>query len=215
MAPPLLPALAPALQCQDTRSIVDHGIKPMKLVEEQNSWEQHREEYYALHHNYNEPWFNNTDQRPMELPTIPPGDFPTSPIFAWDWGSNLNYYRTTTASKLEFKESHSQPHSPFANNAIGSTPSASSSSSNSSRQLSPVPKLESPTTSTVELAGTQMASAQAAFNYPFLPIPNTSIWKGISFCQPDQKQFGNPFHPGQHHHKDSFACLLNASLGFS
>jgi len=212
MAPPLLPVLAPALRRRDTRSIINYDIKPIKLAEEEKFLEQNREEYYARHHDHHEPWFNNTNQSPVELPPIFAGDFPTGPTFAWNWDSNLDYHTATTDSKLEFKESHSQPHSLHANSAIGSTSSASTPPP--SPQLSQNTMLESPTTSAVELAGMQMANAQAAFSYPFLPIPNTSMWKGISFCQPDQKQFGNPFHPMQHQHKDSFTCLLNAPWAF-
>ena len=214
MAPPLLPVPAPASRRRGTRSIINHDIMSMKLAEKQKLLEQNKEEFYARTVNHNEPWFSNTYQRPMEFPLLS-GDFPSVPTFAWDWYYNLDYYTGITDTKLEFMASYSQPHSPPANNTIESTPSTSTSSS--SPQLSPIPKLESPTLSTVELAGTQKINAQAAFSYLHMPTPpDTFISKEISFHQPDQKQFGNPFYHSVQHHSDFTRLFqLDAPWAFS
>lgn len=205
MAPPLLPVPATVPRRRGTRSIINYDIKPIKLAEEQKRLEQNREEFYARNVNHTEPWFGNTHQKPIEFPLLS-SDFSSVPTFAWDWYSNLDYYTGITDSKLEFTASYSESHSPSANNIIESTPPTSTSCS--SPRLSPVPKLESPTLSTVELAGTQIANAQAAFSYLHMPTPpDPSICKGISFHQPDQKQFGNLFHSVQYQHKDSFSDL--------
>ncbi|KIM46407.1 hypothetical protein M413DRAFT_313701 [Hebeloma cylindrosporum] len=216
MAPPLLPAPLPLPRRRGTRSIINYDIKPMKLAEEQKllerrKLEQSMEEYYAQHVNYSEPWFNNTYQRPMDPPLpILSCDIPPIPASAWEWDSSLDYYTGIAESKLDFTASYSQPHPPPANNTNSSTPSTSTPCS--SPQLSPVPKLESPTLATVGLAGTQMVNAQAAFSYLHMPTPDVSISKGISFHQPDQKPFGNPFHSVQHQYKDSFSDLLQLGV---
>lgn len=172
--------------------------------------EQHREDFYARNVNHNEPWFTNTYQRPMEFPLLS-DDFPSVPASAWDWYCNLDYCTGITDTKLEFMESYSQPHSPPANDTIGSTPSTSTSCS--SPQSSPILKLESPTLSKVDLAGTQMADSQAAFSYIRMPTPvDAFISKGVSYHQPDQKLFGNPFYSVQHQHKDSFSDLTRLQL---
>lgn len=220
MAPPLLPVPAPVSRRRGTQSIINYDIKSMKLTEEQKRLErleQSREEFYARI-NHNEPWFGNAHQRPIEFPLLS-SDFPSVPTFAWDLYSDFDYYTGITDSKLEFTASYSQSHSPPANNIIDSAPSTSTSCS--SPRLSPVPKLESPALSMVELPGAQMANAQAAFSYLHMPTPpGPSISKEISFHQPDQKQFGNLFHSVQYQHKDSCSDLtrllqLDAPWAFS
>jgi hypothetical protein len=215
MAPPLLPIPAPIPRRRGTRSIINYNIMPTKLAEKQKLLEQNKEEFYPRNVNHNEPWFSNTYQGTMEFPLLS-GDFSSVPTFGWDWYSNLDYYTGITDTKLEFTASYSQPHSPPVNNtSIASTPSTSSSCS--SPQLSPIPKLESPTLSTVELAGTQKINAQAAFSYLPMPTPpDAFISKGISSHQPDQKQFGNPFHHSVQHHSDFTRLLqLDALWAFS
>jgi len=204
MAPPLLPAPAPAPRRRGTRSIIHYDIKPMQFAEEQKLFEQNREQYYVRDNNCNEPWFSNSHHKPVHFSLS--SDFPSVPTFAWDWDSNLDYDTNITDSKLEFTATYSQPHSPPANNAVES---ARSKTSCSSPQLSPVPKLESPILPTVDLSKTQTANAQAVFGYLHMSTPDASISKGISFQQPSQKQFGDPFHCVQHQHKDSFSDLTS------
>lgn len=205
MAPPLLPVPAPVPRRRGTRSIINYDIMPTKFAEKQKLMEQNKEEFYTRNVNYNEPWFSNTYQGSMEFPLLS-GDFPSVPTFGWDWYSNLDYYTGITDTKPEFTASYSQPLSLPVNNTIESTPSTSTSCS--SPQLSPIPKLESPILSTVELAETHKIDAQAVLSYLHMPTPpDAFISKGISFHQPDQKQFSNPFHHSAQNHSD-FSRLL-------